>query len=296
MEGYAMPKEITRDWERGDFDVLVATSHRMLNNMECQYIAFLQDATPANNHEMVSLTLGKMIKHVLDSHTNIIYHAVNNPMGWATYAGVDEAIIGTFGWFGFGRERGLVRIWPTLVGFADAYGLITYFNKDDDLYWNVHPMFKSPLPGRVVTLTSEFWNSIRILKRGQEEGVRQVIMTGDKDDGTTLIGVYPNLGAPPGTDWYYGHDEFGRVRCNNQAVLEAIAQRKQRFANRTYDVEIETWGLWDFELGDRVGITYSNVEDGISWSNKDFWVESIQVTIDLKRTQKKSKIVLNEGV
>jgi len=297
MKGYALPKEISRDWWRGDFDVVVATSHRMLRNMECQYIAFLQDATPANEHEMATLTLGAMIKHILDSHTNIIFHATNNPEGWAHYSNVDTSVGGTFDWFGFGMERGLVRIWPTIASFADAYGLITYFSKDDNLFWGPHPMFDSPAPDKVVTLTTDFWTSIRILKRKQEQAVRQAIITGDKDDGTTLIGTYPDLTA--GTDWYYGHDEFGRVRCNDQTELDSIAERKQRFMNREYDVVLETWGLWDLEMGDRVGITYANAADGIDWSDKDFYVQSVQVTIDLKdpkRKGKKGKIVLNEGV
>ena len=296
MKGYALPKEIRRDWKRGDFDVVTATSHRMLRNMECQYIAFLEDATPAHNHELVDLTLGYMIQHVLDSHTNIIYDAATNPEGWATYSGINLTVGGEFDWFGLGRERGLIRIWPTLAAFAKGYGLITYFNKFDDFFWGPHPMFDSPLPGSVVTLTTDFWDTIKIRWLGQEKRVRQAHITADQDDGTTLIGTYPDLSAPPDTNWYYGNDIFGRIRCNEQAELNDVAERIQRFANRDYDVEIETWGLWDFELADRVRITYVNTADDIDWTTKSFYVESIKITFDLKNNRIKTKLRLNEGV
>ena len=125
-------------------------------------------------------------------------------------------------------------------------------------------MFQSPLPDKIVTLDETMWTSIEPVAR--ENTTAQIIATGNKDDGMQIEATYPTTARP------YGRTTPVNVRCNDSSILANIAQYYYRWLSRPYDVVLHLKAC-QLELGDRVGITYSG--EGISWTDLDFYVQSL---------------------
>jgi hypothetical protein len=247
--------------------VLAATSQVILQKLEVQALGWTQRAAPANNHQLVDLTLGAMARHILEEHCNVVYDAVANPNGWAALTWLDDAEGDSFGYFVTSRGT----IWGIVQELANHGGFVAFFDKRDRLHFDYHPMFIPP--PKTVTLDEELWYEITATPRDLD--VNQVVATGRQDDGTDLRSAYP---ADKGL---YGREESVAVRATTQLNLDTVAEYWYRYLTRPHDLEITTWAT-NLDLGDLVGVTYTNADLGIAWTDEDFIVEAMRIQPDLE--------------
>lgn len=283
MAGRVVPQALTVDWEKERLGAIVVTSHDLLNLCEIQPVGYAQHPTPTHAHQLTTLSIPHIVKHMLEGHTNFVYNASSNPDGWVTLNGIDLTA-GDSTFTRFSVRRGY--IWPIIQKLASDEAKVAYFDRSDDLYYDYHPMFKSPLPSKVVTLDASMWISITPVPR--QGKTAQIRARGEQDDGTIVEAVYPPVAKG------YGRVTPVNVRCNDPATLAAIAEYEYRWQTRPYDLVVKMKAC-RLGLGDRVGITFSGIAhtgEKIDWHDEDFYVQSVSYAFDLANGKRLTELRL----
>ena len=89
LKGQIVPQTLAINWEKSRASAVIATAHDALNLCEIQAVGYAEKPVPANEHQMTTLTLGRIVEHMLDRHTNLVYDASDNPDGWVTLNNLD---------------------------------------------------------------------------------------------------------------------------------------------------------------------------------------------------------------
>jgi hypothetical protein len=271
IDGSIIPKTVTWDRKQSATEIVISTSQMFLQNAGIQGIFFSEQPAPANPHQMTGLNLGKIVKHIVEEHTNCSIAAG----GWVDTSGIDTVNSTTVNVY---TVRESNSMWSTLKAIADNEFYVVYFTKDDKLLYTQHPMFAAVLPA--VTLGID---NTMIL--GQPRVTYRDMMLPDQvklyaltDEGTTLQSFYP---ANMGTEGRI--HKISNIRCNTQARLDVLSFRLYNFLRRRYQCDITLPGSWGLllELYDRVEVTYTGTaSNGVAfvWGNKKFWVSKINIS------------------
>jgi hypothetical protein len=304
-----LPSRITADLVGSEAEFIAQTSDGFLRRAWLQGISFAEVDARANYHEFsddatecpaesmgYELNLGKIVKHILGyydtcndlgpnwiSHTNMVYHATENPNGWINLDNVEAS---TWSLANKGGSMAtsiyIVRetnnLWSRLQEIARNEFFIIYFDKDDSLYYRRHPMFDTVLPDPVMTFDEDFGLSPFVAVPLADKQVEQVVLHAVTDEEDTLHSEYP---ASP-TFVYGNKEERSNIRCNDQDTLDYWAERLYEFLNRDYSVRWTAAGACGllFEIMDRVQVTYSGTAYNgldINWTEKKFWIHEIEV-------------------
>lgn len=143
IDGNMLPQNVTFDRRQSQTSVIISTSDTFLANAGLQGIYFVDRthaSAPYNPHQIENLNLGKIIKHIIEGHTNI---ADSIPGGWVDTAGIDTLHSTTVDVYTVRRSN---SIWQTLDQVAQNEFYVRYFTKDDRLIYERHPQFKAALP------------------------------------------------------------------------------------------------------------------------------------------------------
>ena len=219
------------------------------------------------------------------AHTNLVYHPTQNPSGW-----IDISNVETTTWATPGNTNGTMRVeryivrettnlWSRLQEIAKNEFFVIYFDKNDNLYYIKHPMYRAVLPPVVMTFDEKFVVGPPVVDIRNENTIRQVKLHAVEDEGSTLHSKFP--AAPT---YVYGNvADITYIRCNDPATLLDWATKYYYFENRPYTVRWTAPGLSGllFEILDRVEITYNgpSANNGvdINWVRKKFWTHEINV-------------------
>lgn len=271
INGSLLPQNLIYDRRQSQTAVIVSTSDVFLNNAGLQGIYFTEQSNPQNPHQITGLNLGKIVKHIVEQHTNI---STQTAGGWVDTTGIDIVNSTSVDVYTVRQSN---SIWQTIADIASNEFYVRYFTKQDRLIYEQHPQFKSAVLDVVVT-----FNDNNIV--GQPELIYrsdvitdQVLLYALTDTGQILTAKYPEN---VGTDGR--RQKYANLRCNSQARLDLLAQRAYKFLNRSYDFRLSIAGPWGvyLELYDRIQVTYTGtIKNGVSitWSQKKFWVKSINV-------------------
>lgn len=275
IDGSILPQSVVFDRRQSQTSVTISTSDTFLSNAGFQGVYFVDRSfvnPPYNPHQIENLNLGKVIKHIVEGHTNI---ADSVPGGWVDTFGIDTLHSTSIDVI---TVRNSNSIWQTLETVAKNEFYVRYFTKQDKLIYEPHPQYKAVLPDSVLTLdTSNIVGQPEVIYR-TDVAVDQAQLYAITDAGVILTSEYP---SNIGTDGR--RQKFSNLRCNSQSRLDLLAERAYKFLNRTYNLRVTVGGAWGsrLELYDRVSVTYTGTDrNGVSidWTDKKFWIDTINVT------------------
>ena len=245
------------------------------------------------------MTMGRIVQHILGyydeqgtlpatnpdwvAHTNLVYHPTQNPSGWINIDNVETTpwTAGTpNGTMTVTRYivRETTNLWSRLQEIAKNEFFVIYCDKNDNLYYTKHPMYRDVIPPVVMTFDKDFVVGPPVVDVRDENTIRQVRLHAVKDDGSTIHSNYPVVP----THVYGNIADITYIRCNDQLTLDNWAEKYYLYENRPYTVRWTAPGLSGllFEILDRVQITYAGTSANgvhIDWAQEKFWIHEINV-------------------
>jgi len=218
------------------------------------------------------------------AHTNLVYHPTQNPSGWVNIDNVEtmpfDAVTDPNGTMKVTRYivRETTNIWSRLQEIAKNEFFVVYCDKNDNLYYTKHPMYKDVIPPVVMTFDKDFVVGPPVVDVRDENTIRQVRLHAVQDDGSTIHSNYPVVP----THVYGNIADITYIRCNDQPTLDDWAEKYYLFENRPYTVRWTAPGLSGlmFEILDRIEITYAGTSANgvhIDWAREKFWIHEINV-------------------
>jgi hypothetical protein len=290
--GYALPQNIRRYHDRSEMSFIASTSDAYLKRGRVQGIYFTEEVAPANEHQIANMNSGKIVDHIIDDHTNMGPNTPS-PNGWLDITDIDETNSADLTVLAL--HEGI--IWERIRQLAENEFYICYCDKEDHFHYIPHPAFDAVLPAVTMVWTNTFFTEpLEIIPR-TDRRVNQVILKALSDDGSILTSEYPANPAIVAPEAYGEKLELTRLRCNTQGQLDTWAERRYQWENRDYAVRVTRAGLAGimFEVMDRIQLTYSSAVDGISWTQKDFFIHKISVSYDQQGRTGRSVFTLEEA-
>ena len=246
------------------------------------------------------MTMGRIVRHILGfydelgvppatnpdwvAHTSMVYHPTQNPSGWINIDNVEttpfDAAAAPNGTMRVDRYivRETTNLWSRLQEIAKNEFFVVYCDKNDNLYYTKHPMYRDVIPPIVMTFDKDFVVGPPVVDVRDENTIRQVRLHAVQDDGSTIHSNYPVVPT-----YVYGNvADITYIRCNDQDTLDDWAEKYYLFENRPYTVRWTAPGLSGlmFEILDRVQITYAGTSANgvhIDWTQEKFWIHEINV-------------------
>jgi hypothetical protein len=259
------------------------------------------DSTTGGGERM---TLGRIVRHLLGyydelgsppatnpdwvSHTNMVYHATENPDGWIRLDNVTlepfDAATNPNGTMRLDRfvVKETTNLWATLQQIAKNEFFIIGFDKTDTLYYRRHPMFQTTLPDPRVEITESMIIGRPEVKELDTSDLTQVRLHAVTDEGDTLHSYYRDLAELTAQG---ERIDISYIRCNNQSTLDQWAYYRYYYETRDVELRLTLPGMCGllFDVLDRVSVTYSGTSANgvhVSWSQKKFWIHDITVFPD----------------
>lgn len=279
--GHALPLGFDFDRLLSGSRFSMSTSNRFLENASLQGIPFADQsvcgAGPFNDHQILNMRIGHIVKHILEYHTNI--STTTNPEGWVDTSDIDITNSTRVNRLNVHQTN---NIWAALQELARFEFYYIYFSKDNAVHYVPHPMFSAVLPTSVMEFTGDFCVGRPTVEVRADKKVSQVKLWATNEEGTIYTSTWP---ASPSDEGF--PLEMRKVRIGGaapQARLDALARRIYDWHNRDYTVQWTAPGLAGllFELLDRVSLTYNGPTEPagvhVDWSDKKFWVHRIQAS------------------
>lgn len=309
FRGHVLPLNFQFDATGSRSEFLAQTTDGFLRRAWCQGIGFADRDTTAREHyhqfDSVTgggerMTLGRIVRHLLGyydslgappatnpdwvAHTNLVYHATENPLGWINLDDITTTpftpIYSPDG--SMRADRYIVRetsnLWSRLKEIATNEFFVIYFTKDNHIHYIRHPMYAVVPPDPVMTFDQSFSVGKPVVEIRSANRIRQTLLHAVTDDGDTMHAEYP---VSP--TWVYGNiHEQTYLRCNDQSTLDEWARVHYLFENRDYTVRWTAPGYCGllFDILDPVLITYTGTAANgvhIDWTDKRFWIHEIYV-------------------
>lgn len=301
FSGHLLPEAWKRTVQGSDAPWKAFTAQEFMKQGELQGIYFQDVASsPANRHQIIDMTFAAIVYEVLGGHCNLVLAddatAYDSTLwgGSFTTPTFDDGFLALNLDFtnsaavdSYAFKDG--KFWSRLKEIATAEFYQLYVDKTNTLNYVPHPMFGASVPDIVLTLDDGLLLEPLTIERRNTEAIGQMVLHGTTPGGTQITGTYP-ADPNPGPIM-----RRGGYMLDSATDLDAIAQRMYLFETRGYTVTAEIGngvGLL-LELLERVAITYSSAQDGISWSSKPFYVHKIDVDV-MDGFTAKTRLVLEQ--
>lgn len=271
IHGSMIPQSVAFTRRQSDTPVVISTSDYFLQNAGHQGIYFTNTTPSTNPHQIPGLNLGKIVKHIIEQHTNI---SIATAGGWVDTSGIDIVNSTSVDVYTVRQSN---SIWSTIQNIASNEFYVRYFTKDDRLIYERHPQFAAVLPDPTLHITQSMIIETPEITYRNELKTDQVMLYALKDDGTILTSIYP---VSVGTE--LSRQKYTNLRCNSQARLDVLSVRAYKFSNRQLNFRVAIAGAWAayLELYDRISVTYSGTTRNgvtVSWVQKKFWINAMRV-------------------
>lgn len=288
----------------------VGTANFLMQGGTLQDVAFTQQASPANDHQIApTMRISSCFSHIVSEHCNFIYNATTAPDGiiFSTdYDTSDTALTRL-------NVRKNNNFWNALVnqlGGGEEGGVQfyrPYFRRDNKLVYQAAPLFLASPPASKGTLTKEHLRGrvrVNIRNAKAEERTGQVQIVAAAGDNSFYESAYPTLQP---TDGKIVTKSSG-IWSDSQARTDVLAQNLYDWLTRPYTLSVEVDpGLILFgddgqglDLGDKIAVTYDGpAEDTatgagvhLNLSATVFWVYKYSVTYDVNTRTAKGSLEL----
>lgn len=285
-----LPQLSRFDYKQSSTEVTVATTDIFLQNAALQGIFFADPSklTPptsvTNPHQYEPLNLGLIVKHIIEQHTNVSSTGfVQNsdgtfsadPIGgWVDTSDIDVTNSTTVDVYTIRQTNSL---WRAIQDIAANEFYIAKMDRFDRFSYNPNPMFDAVLPSFTVSLDNTYLVGQPEVTFRNDIQIDQILLMALTDDGEILKAEYPANVPATGRRL-----QLTNLRCNSQARLDILAERKYLFETRPFDLRLFLAGPWGLEIDllDRIALTYSGTSrNGIelSFLNEPFWIRAIRV-------------------
>jgi hypothetical protein len=271
LSGHIFPQGVRFDRRQSSAEAVLATAHRFLQYGAAQGMLFEQSDTPSNKHETSDLTLGWIIYHIVNEHTNITDLGVD-------LSGIDVVNSTAVNIYSVSETK---SIWSTIKKIGDDEFHVPYFTRENVMMYDVHPMiqYADTLPDPAVAITPSMiigQPEIEYRDAVRPDYVELYALT---DDGETLRSSYPSTDLHTGDKRRHREDH---LRCNTQARLDILAAQLYSFLHRDYELTITLPGAFglEMELYERVTVTYSGTTANgitVAWTAKAWWIDTITI-------------------
>ncbi len=224
FQGYILPEQFSFSRTGSEARFTAQTSDGILRKGWLQGLGLAdRDATPRDHyHQWDSvtggvnaerMTMGRIVRHILGyydnlgvppatnpdwiAHTNMVYHPTQNPHGWITLDNVEtepfDAVTHPTGSMRVDvyNVRETDNLWERLREIARNEFFEIYFDKQDTLWYQRHPMYLTPLPTPVMTFDEDFCVVPPTVEIRDTDYVKQVRLHAVTDGGDTLHAYYP---------------------------------------------------------------------------------------------------------
>ncbi len=284
MRGSIIPQSVRFDIRQSGTEITVATTDTFLQNAGLQGIYNTNVAVVTHPHEYLNMTLGDIVKHIIEQHTNISSTAnvqntdgtfSANPIdGWVDTSGIDVNFSTRVDVFTVRQSN---SIWQTLKKIASNEFYVAYMSKADEFIYEVFPAFATTL--NTVTLDIDDTMIVgqpEVLFRN-DTGIDQVTLAALTDEGDILRSSFPTNITALGR-----RKNITNLRCNDINRLANLAQRVFSRETREFDIRLQLAGPWGLylEMFDRIALTYTGTaRNGVSLSFTDekFYINKIRV-------------------
>ena len=239
-----LPQLSRFDYKQSSTEVTVATTDIFLQNAALQGIFFADPSklTPptavTNPHQYDPLNLGIIVKHIIEQHTNVSSTGVvqnsdgsfsATPIGgWVDTSDIDVTNSTTVDVF---TVRQTNSLWRAIQDIAANEFYIAKMTRHDEFSYNPNPMFDAVLPSFTISLDNTYLVGQPEVTFRNDIQVDQVILMALTDDGEILRSEFPTNISSQGRRL-----QITNLRCNSQARLDTLAERKYFFETRPYDL------------------------------------------------------------
>ena len=302
FSGHLSPDPWTKTLQSSNAPWKAYTAHEMMKRGDLQGIFFKSEASPANRHQITSMTFAKIVYEIVTGHCNLVTPSdgtAHDSDLWGTVfttpthetgfmsLNIDYTNSATVASY----EVKDGSFFSRLKEIASKEFYVVYCDKNNVFNYIPHPMFGATVPDSVFTLTSDLLLEPLEIERRNTEDIAQFVFYGSDPSGSAISGVYPTDPNPGPIR------RRGGYLCDSGSALTAIATRAYLFETREYTVTAQVGngvGLM-LDLLDRVNITYSSAADGISWTAEPFYVHKIDVSIMDDFTAKTTLVLEQEN-
>lgn len=271
ISGSMIPQSVSFTLRQSETPVIISTSDIFLANAGHQGIYFTNTSPSTNPHQIPGLTLGAIVRHLVEQHTNI---SIQTAGGWVDTSLIDVAGSTSVDVYTVQQSNSM---WQTIANIASNEFYVRYFTKHDELIYERHPQYKDTLPSPTLHITADLMIETPEVTFRNDIKTDQVQLYALTDTGAILTAEYPiNVGTE------LRRQKFSNLRCNSQSRLDTLAQRAYNFLNRELNFRCNLAGAWGayLELYDRVSVTYAGTTRNgvtISWNQKKFWINAIRI-------------------
>jgi hypothetical protein len=290
LKASILPQLVRFDYKQSGTEVTVSTTDIFLQNAALQGIFFADPTklTPptavTNPHQYDPLTLGEIVKHIIEQHTNVSSTGViqnsdgtfsATPIGgWVDTSDIDITNSTTADVYTVRQNNSM---WRTIQDVAANEFYAAKMSRWDEFSYNPNPMFDAVLPSFTIELDDTYLVGQPEVTFRNDVQIDQVLLMALTDDGDILKSEYPANVAATGRRL-----SITNLRCNSQSRLDTLAERKYLFETRPYDLRLTIAGPWGLEIDllDRISLTYSGTSrNGIelSFVDEPFWTQGIRV-------------------
>ncbi len=284
MRGSIIPQSVRFDIRQSGTELTIATSDTFLQNAGLQGIYNTSVAVVTHPHEYLNMTLGDIVKHIIEQHSNISSTAnvqntdgtfSANPIGgWVDTTGIDTNFSTRIDVFTVRQSN---SIWQVLKKIAANEFYVSYMNKSDEFIYEVFPAFATTLPTVTLDIDDDMIVSQPEILFRNDVGVDQVVLAALTDEGDILRSSFPDKITAQGRRM-----NLQNLRCNDINRLDNLAQRVFSRETREFDIRLQLAGPWGLylELFDRISLTYTGTaRNGVSLSFVDekFYINKIRV-------------------
>lgn len=286
FNGHLNPNPWSRAFQSSVAPFIAGTAQTMLKDGKVQGVFYKNvGSSPANRHQIITMTYAKIFYEIFGGHTNLMHKSEAANYDSSLWSGAfttptwDEGFVtlnidtaNSSSADEYDMKEG--SMWSRLQELADNDNYYLFFKKNNELNYIRHPMFGT-LPTVTVDLTNDLMVEPLVIEALDPDVVGQVKVNGFTPAGGQISGKYPTQPDPGPIR------EIGGYYAANSANLAAIAERIYKFDSRGYTVTVQVGnaiGLM-LELMDRISITYTSSQDGITWSAKKFWIHEIGIDI-----------------
>lgn len=285
--GHLSPEPWLKTFQSSTADWNAFTAQEVMKKGNIQGIFYKNVASsPANRHQIIDLSYAKIVYEMISGHCNLMDNsqaAIYDPQLWAGaftsptfqegYVFLDLDISGsTLVSDYLVREGGF---WERIEEMAQRDLYLAYTDQAGVFHFVPHPMFDAALPSPVFELTADLLLQPLRIERRNTETVGQIIIQGTTPQGLQISGRYP---ADPAIGPIVTRAGY---LATTDTIMTTLATRQYKFSNRDYRIEAKLPGAVGLmlDLLDRLSVTYTSSADGIAWSSKKFWIDSIAVEI-----------------
>lgn len=289
------PDEYEFDRFTSRIRIQAGTMNEFLEGESLQDIGFTSQASPANDHQIVTMNLGEIVDHIIRRHCNAVYNATTMPDGVVTELDIDTTNSTTLSRYNVYKSSNL---WRSLqeIGGGDQSGEFysCWFDRHNKFYYQPTPAFWTTPPTSKGNITKDHLRGqvrVKLNNNKPHDKIGQVQLTGYSSYDTFYNASWPANPArgktlPPKDG----------IWTNSQARADTLAERLYKWLTRAYTVELEVDpGLILFgddgdglDLADKVTFDYNGpAEDSASgagvhlnFSMQSFFVYGASIDFD----------------